>query len=522
MTQFADRQIMRISALLVGSVLVAVATAEGVFDVLDFGAEGDGETLDGPAITAAFAACRRAGGGEVLFRAGHRFLTGPVVLGCNDSVVRVEPGATVLSVNTTRDWPLGPDCPEPAQGKTSRQAQPFVMLDRARNVSVVGGGEFDARGAMWWDAHCGNWWCPKWVRKSEQPYAWRPYTFRIKESSHIRIDNVTFTNPGFWCVVPTHSDNVVITNLRVVAPAFSPNTDGVEPMWSSNVLVRGAHITNGDDCITVKSGSSNVTVEDVVCENSHGITIGSVWYDDVVNVTYRNVSLRNCKAGARIKGRSQGNATVRDVRWEGISMEGSGTGVEVDMTYETPGSVSNNTGVTVIGAQFDGVRGTVAEQAAKLVCLEARPCAALHAQNVSLTAAAGSKAKIEWSCQHAALDASSASAGVSPPPPASCVAAGPTPPPTPPPTSLPPLAGCHAALYNATGTTGNTDLAMSKEASLAGCCAACAARAGCGAFTFMPVPDGKHRKGDVNCWQHAAGGIALESQRDRVAGLMLE
>lgn len=498
-----------------------------VFDVLSFGAKGDGVALDAPAIAAAFAACRRAGGGEVLFRAGHRFLTGPVAMACNDSVVRVESGATVVSVNTTLNWPLGPDCPEPSQGKTARQAQPFLLLDHALNMSVVGGGEFDARGAMWWDEHCGNWWCPKWAKNSSEahPYAWRPFMLRIKDSSLIRVDNITFTDPGFWCVVPTHSEDITITNLRVTASKYSPNTDGVEPMWSRNVLVRDAVISNGDDCITVKSGSSNVLVENVACENSHGITVGSVWYDDVVNVTYRNIALKNCGAGARIKGRSQGNATVRDVRWENITLDGVGTGIEVDMDYETPGTVTSNKGVTVIGAAFAGVRGTVSKGAAVLECLKARPCSALHAENVSLLAAPSAKPKLEWDCTHAALDGGSSGAGVSPIPPRTCFAPGPappTPPPTPRPTTLPPVQGCGALLYNGTSTSGNADVAEIKAASLADCCTACAQQAppgACRAFTYMPVPDGKHRKGDVNCWMHGVGAAMLP-QVDRIAGLL--
>ena len=68
-------------------------------------------------------------------------------------------------------------------------------------------------------------------------------------------------------------------------------------MWSHNVHVQNATIRNGDDCITVKSGSSNVMVEDLHCKGSHGITVGSVWYDNVVNVTYRRVVMEDCAHG---------------------------------------------------------------------------------------------------------------------------------------------------------------------------------------------------------------------------------
>ena len=60
-------------------------------------------------------------------------------------------------------------------------------------------------------------------------------------------------------------------------------------MWTMDVYVRGVRVHNGDDCMTIKSGSSNVLVEDFYCEHGDGLTIGSVWYDDVENITYRRV-----------------------------------------------------------------------------------------------------------------------------------------------------------------------------------------------------------------------------------------
>ena len=74
------------------------------------------------------------------------------------------------------------------------------------------------------------------------------------------------------------SRDVVIANTKIIADKSSPNTDGIEPMWTSNVHVRNVSISNGDDCITIKSGSHDIVVEDVDCRYSHGITIGSVWW----------------------------------------------------------------------------------------------------------------------------------------------------------------------------------------------------------------------------------------------------
>ena len=42
---------------------------------------------------------------------------------------------------------------------------------------------------------------------------------------------------GFWCIVPTHANRVVIENVTVDTGGQGPNTDGIEPMWSTDVQV---------------------------------------------------------------------------------------------------------------------------------------------------------------------------------------------------------------------------------------------------------------------------------------------
>jgi hypothetical protein len=91
------------------SFLVQGALAGPTFDVLDFGAKGDNTTDDSSAIAAAFKACNAAGGGTVLFRSGHVFRTGPVIIACNDSVMMLEPSSTLKARDTTDGWPYGLD-----------------------------------------------------------------------------------------------------------------------------------------------------------------------------------------------------------------------------------------------------------------------------------------------------------------------------------------------------------------------------------------------------------------------------
>ena len=60
----------------------------------------------------------------------------------------LQPGSLVISRSTTDGWPLGLDCPEPAQGRSPAQMAPFLQVTRGRNVTVRGGGTVDANGEI--------------------------------------------------------------------------------------------------------------------------------------------------------------------------------------------------------------------------------------------------------------------------------------------------------------------------------------------------------------------------------------
>ena len=67
----------------------------------------------------------------------------------------------------------------------------------------------------------------------------------------------------------------------------SPNTDGINPESSKNILIQNSVISVGDDCIAIKSGrnndgrkrnkpSENIYIRNCIFANGHGgIVIGS-------------------------------------------------------------------------------------------------------------------------------------------------------------------------------------------------------------------------------------------------------
>ena len=67
------------------------------FDVREYGAKGDGKTLDSPAINAAIEACAAKGGGTVTLPAGN-YLSGSIHLKSNIEL-HLDAGATIIATD---------------------------------------------------------------------------------------------------------------------------------------------------------------------------------------------------------------------------------------------------------------------------------------------------------------------------------------------------------------------------------------------------------------------------------------
>jgi len=72
------------------------SSSSGVYDIMDYGAKGDGKTDDAASIQRAIDACSQAGGGTVRVPAGHTFLCSPFHL-ASDIDLHLEPNSRLLA-----------------------------------------------------------------------------------------------------------------------------------------------------------------------------------------------------------------------------------------------------------------------------------------------------------------------------------------------------------------------------------------------------------------------------------------
>ena len=282
-----------------------------VCDPLQLGAKADGVTKDTLALQAAIDQCAASPGGGIVELAPGTYLTAPLTLKSNITL-QVDFGATLLASPDITDW-------KNSKGSLVN----FITASSAHDIGITGAGTIDGSGAPWWqlvkDAVAAG--------KTEPP---RPRLITFSACQRIRIEGINLRNSPSFHVVPSASENVVITGVTITAPADSPNTDGIDPSASRNVRISKCTIDVGDDNIAVKSGSDdpnhpgaaaeNIIVTDCTFLHGHGMSIGSETNGGVRNVQVQRCTFKDTQNGLRIKSYRGMGGEVSRISYSDITM----------------------------------------------------------------------------------------------------------------------------------------------------------------------------------------------------------
>ena len=270
-----------------------------------------------------------AGGGRVVVPAGvHR--TGSLQV-YSDIELHLEAGATLQLVPQPE---LYPPIAARWEGAPAEVHRPGLYARGARNVSITGFGTVDGGGHAWWE------------RSRDQGAGLsrpRPTLIGLHECERVTIRDITLRNSPSWTIHPLLCENVTITNVQIVNPADSPNTDGINPESSRNVRISDCHIDVGDDCIAIKAGTERAG-EPAACENiaitnctmvhGHGaVVLGSEMSGGIRNVVISNCLFAGTDRGIRIKTRRGRGGTVEDIRVTNVIMDSVGTPIAVNPFY---------------------------------------------------------------------------------------------------------------------------------------------------------------------------------------------
>lgn len=309
--------------------------ADADFNIVDFGAKGDGKTDCTGAFREAIEACHRAGGGRVTVPSG-TFLTGAIHLLSHVNLHVT--GQAVIRFSTDPGKYLPPVYTR-FEGTECMNYSPLVYAFEQENIGITGAGTLDGQAAD------DNWW--RWKRTQagdvenltdqgqknvpvgERVYGQgselRPNMIQPYKCRNVLIEGVTIRNSPMWHIHPVLSENVTVRNVRVIG--HGPNNDGCNPESSRNVLIQNCYFDTGDDCIAIKCGRNadgrrvNVPSENIVIRNCQmkdghgGVVIGSEMTGGVRNVYAENCTMDspNLDRALRIKTNSVRGGFVENV-----------------------------------------------------------------------------------------------------------------------------------------------------------------------------------------------------------------
>jgi polygalacturonase len=307
-----------------------------VYNVRDFGAAGDGATLDTAALNRAIDTCTKAGGGTVVLPPG-RYLTGTVQLKSHVTF-EIQAGATLLGSENPDDYPAT----RSAWGDDTEMMAPLIYAVDAENITLTGRGTIDGQGAIWWKRVRLNdprKFPPGPQTDEERAEAaklrrGRPHLIRPVRCTDVRIENLNLRNSAEWNVHPMLCDTVRIDGIAITAPPVNAhNTDGINPESCRNVQIVNCRIDTGDDCVTLKSGidalgrkmgrpDENITIANCVMYRGHGgVTIGSEMSGGVRNVVVTNCVFNGTDIGIRIKSQRGRGGVVEGIAVSNIVMQ---------------------------------------------------------------------------------------------------------------------------------------------------------------------------------------------------------
>ena len=256
-------------------------------NLTDFGAVGDGVTLNSEAFAKAMSHLESKGGGHLIVPAGI-WLTGPITILSNIDL-HVTPNAIIL-FDPSRE--LYPVIETVFEGLDTKRCISPVNAYRAKNISITGGGVIDGAGQDWrplkkskvtegfWQKQVAaggvvenNIWYPdegylEGTRGASMNVPregldldyiksfLRPVMVSLRECENVLLEDCLFQNSPAWNLHPLMCRNVIIKNVSVRNPSYSQNGDGIDVESCENVIIVDSDFDCGDDGICIKSGTA--------------------------------------------------------------------------------------------------------------------------------------------------------------------------------------------------------------------------------------------------------------------------
>ena len=287
------------------------------YSVLNYGAIGDGKTLDTEAIQKAIDAANQAGGGRVIVSAGKTLLSGSIELKANVEL-HLEKDSLLLASDSYEDYLPNHNIKNLTNNAVDEYVLPqraFIVGFKADNCSITGPGVISGN-ADGFILERGEYiHSMRAPQNGKSQYLERPFTIFLIESQNVVLKNFTLKDPAFWAIRLTGCNDLEIDSIKILTDLMVPNADGIDIDRCQRVKVVNCELITADDCISLKSCAGTAQygdVTDVVIENcymvstSGAITLGTESVGDIKNVKVNRCIVEKSHRGFAVRAREGG------------------------------------------------------------------------------------------------------------------------------------------------------------------------------------------------------------------------
>lgn len=283
------------------------------YNVKNFGAKGDGVTLDTRSIQSAIDKAYQNKGGVVTVPAGTYNIGGLIL---KDNIeLHFEAGATLLGSPNYKDYT------EVNQKFESRTKDLYakcfmIFAEGAKNISITGFGIIFGNGVDHF--------------KESRPQNLRPYMIRLVNCEYVTIRDVRLLESANWTLHILGCRDVNIDGIEIETTGEG-NRDGLDIDACQRVTVSNSRFSTTDDAIVMKA-TTNDLCQDISISNciirsigGSGVKTGTESNGGFKNITVNNCVIKDIPVHAGIELMTVDGGMMQNILLENIVMENVAT-----------------------------------------------------------------------------------------------------------------------------------------------------------------------------------------------------
>lgn len=319
---------IRFTLLSINLFIATVASSQNsaIYTITNYGAVGDGKTLNTSSIQQAIDDCHQHGGGMIDIPPGN-YVTGTVQLYSNMNL-HLQAGASLIGSKNNKDYGYQKDYGFSGLGAGNKTG--ILVAHNEENISITGLGTIKGNGTSFmhmdslqygmdfdkkFTRQKDDYMNPKYGRE-DGPVLWKgSYEDRagvmvmFSSCKNITVSGIRFEESPNWTIAFLNSEQIAVNEVAIHNNLLIPNSDGIDFYDSKNIIISDCNIHAGDDAIAIIS-SSNLTASNCILQSrSSGIRIGyNVWnQNNSGNLTFNNIMIYDSNRGIGIYQRQKGD-----------------------------------------------------------------------------------------------------------------------------------------------------------------------------------------------------------------------